>query len=151
MNIIARFSGVILIVCLALAGVVSCTGTKETQVGGTSGEETAPGGVYEEPIPGAVVEPVNINTATVAELMVIPGMDQATAQNIVQYREVNGPFDSVDSLLNVSGVDEQRLDSIRDWVTVEEPGVIEEGTPIPQEEPSAPEQDSGDVFQNGEY
>lgn len=142
----AYITGVILIVFLALAGVVSCTGSQEREVGGAYGEETAPGGVYEEPMPGVVIEPVNINNATVAELMAIPGMDQTTAQNIVQYREVNGPFDSVDGLLNVSGVDDQRLNSIRDWVTVEEPGAIQEEVPIPQE-PSSPEQDSGDVFQ----
>ena len=91
-----------------------------------------------------VIEPVNINSATVAELMAVPGMDQTTAQNIVQYREVNGPFDSVDGLLNVSGIDEQRLNSLRDWITVEEPGVIEEGPAVP------PAQDRGGVFENGD-
>src|SRR5690554_944113 len=100
-------TGLILVVLLALGGITSCTGTQEQEVGGTYGEDTAPGGAYEEPTPGVVIEPVNVNSATVSELMAIPGMDQTTAQNIVQYREVNGPFDSVDGLLNVSGMDQQ--------------------------------------------
>ena len=143
-------AGVILILLFTLGSMISCTGTQEQEVGGTYGEETAPGGVYEEPTPGVVIEPVNINTATVAELMAVPGMDQATAQNIVQYREVNGPFDSVDGLLNVSGINEQRLDSLRDWVTVEEPGAMEEGPGAIEEEPAPPAQDRGGVFENGD-
>ncbi len=144
-------AGVILILLFTLGSMTSCTGTQEQEVGGTYGEETAPGGVYEEPTPGVVIEPVNINSATVAELMAVPGMDQTTAQNIVQYREVNGPFDSVDGLLNVSGIDEQRLNSLRDWITVEEPGVMEEGPGVIEEGPAVPPaQDRGGVFENGD-
>lgn len=143
-------AGVILILLFALGSMTSCTGTQEPAVGGTYGEETAPGGVYEEPTPGVVIEPVDINTATVAELMAVPGMDQTTAQNIVQYREVNGPFDSVDELMNVSGVDEQRLNSLRDWITVEESGVMEEEPGVIEEGPAPPAQDRGGVFENGD-
>ncbi len=143
-------AGVILILLFTIGSMTSCTGTQEQEVGGTYGEETAPGGVYEEPTPGVVIEPVNINSATVAELMAVPGMDQTTAQNIVQYREVNGPFDSVDGLLNVSGIDEQRLNSLRDWITVEEPGVMEEGPDAIEEGPAPPAQDRGGVFENGD-
>ncbi|MFA5652575.1 MAG: helix-hairpin-helix domain-containing protein [Desulfomonilia bacterium] len=143
-------AGVILILLFTLGSMTSCTGTREQEVGGTYGEETAPGGAYEEPTPGVVVEPVNINTATVAELMAVPGMDQTTAQNIVQYREVNGPFDSVDGLLSVSGIDEQRLDSLRDWVTVEESGVMEEEPGAIEEKPVPPARDRGGVFENGD-
>lgn len=143
-------AGVILILLFTLGNMTSCTGTQEQEVGGTYGEETAPGGVYEEPAPGVVIEPVNINTATVAELMAVPGMDQTTAQNIVQYREVNGPFDSVDGLMNVSGIDEQRLNSLRDWISVDEPGGMEEGPGAIEEEPAPPARDRGGVFENGD-
>ncbi|HPX18885.1 Helix-hairpin-helix motif protein (modular protein) [anaerobic digester metagenome] len=143
-------AGAILILLFMLGSMTSCTGTQEKEVGGTYGEETTPGGGYEEPTPGVVIEPVNINTATVDELMAVPGMDQTTAQNIVQYREVNGPFDSVDGLLNVSGIDEQKLDSLRDWITVEEPGVMEEEPGVIEEEPVPPAQDRGGVFENGD-
>jgi competence ComEA-like helix-hairpin-helix protein len=142
-------TGMVLAVFMALCCLASCTGTQEQEVGGTY---TGPGGAYEEPAPGVAVEPVDINSATVADLMTVPGMDQVTAQNIVQYREVNGPFDSVDGLLNVSGVDEQRLDSLRDWITVREPGAGQQDMEMPSQDEQTPTwQDRGDVFHNGEY
>ncbi|MFY9398125.1 MAG: helix-hairpin-helix domain-containing protein [Desulfomonilia bacterium] len=140
-------AGIVLALLTALFCLASCSGTQEREVGGPY---PGPGGTYEEP--GVAVEPVDINSATVADLMTVPGMDQVTAQNIVQYREVNGPFDSVDGLLNVSGIDEQRLDTLRDWITVMEPGTGQQDMEMPSQDESAPiEQDPGDVFHNGEY
>lgn len=61
---------------------------------------------------------VDVNTASAQELQSVPGIDQTLAQNIVSYREANGPFASVDDLLKVSGMDQQKLDSIRSSITV---------------------------------
>jgi competence protein ComEA len=65
------------------------------------------------------VEKINVNTATAEEMQIIPGMDQALAQSIIQYREANGPFQSVDELTQVQGIDDQKLQSMQDFVTAE--------------------------------
>lgn len=61
---------------------------------------------------------VDLNTATVQQLQKVPGIDGMLAQNIVAFRDANGPFTSVDDLLKVSGMDQQKLSALRDYVTV---------------------------------
>ncbi len=65
---------------------------------------------------GAVV--VNINTADVDELTLIDGIGPTKADAIVKYRLENGPFESVDELLNVSGIGQSTLQKIYPHVTV---------------------------------
>lgn len=62
--------------------------------------------------------PVNINTATSAELQQVPGIGPATAQKILQMRKSYGPFKSVDDLLAIRGFGEKRLDKMRKYLTV---------------------------------
>ena len=64
-------------------------------------------------------KPVDINTASVQELVEINGIGNAKAQAIVSYRDKNGPFASVDELRQVSGIGEKILERIRPQVTVE--------------------------------
>jgi competence protein ComEA len=61
---------------------------------------------------------VNVNTATAAELETLPGIGEVTAQAIIDYRTENGPFSSVDELLDVTGIGDVTLENIRDLVTV---------------------------------
>ncbi len=61
---------------------------------------------------------VNVNTATAAELEELPGIGEVISQRIVDYRTANGPFTSVDQLLDVSGIGDAILESIRELVTV---------------------------------
>ncbi len=62
--------------------------------------------------------PVDLNTADLGQLEALPGIGPATAQAIVDRRERNGPFRSVDDLLDVRGIGSAKLDAIRDLVRV---------------------------------
>jgi competence protein ComEA len=61
---------------------------------------------------------VNVNTATAVDLETLPGVGEVIAQAIVEYRTQNGPFSSVDQLLDVSGIGDATLETIRELVTV---------------------------------
>ncbi|MBM7620337.1 competence protein ComEA [Bacillus tianshenii] len=66
---------------------------------------------------GAVDKKVNINTATEEELTTLSGIGPSKAQAIIEYREENGLFKSVDDMLNVTGIGEKSLEKIRDEIT----------------------------------
>jgi len=61
---------------------------------------------------------VNLNIASAPELETLPGIGEVIAQRIVDHRTANGPFASVDQLLDVSGIGDAILESIRELVTV---------------------------------
>lgn len=61
---------------------------------------------------------VNINTATSDELQTLPRVGPATAAKIIEYRTANGPFTSVDQLLDVPGIGERTLANFRDQIRV---------------------------------
>src|SRR5262245_54927723 len=61
---------------------------------------------------------VDVNLADPTELEVLPGVGPATAAAIVEYREANGPFTSVDELIDVPGIGEAKLAALADLVTV---------------------------------
>lgn len=61
---------------------------------------------------------INVNTADAATLETLDGIGEVLAGTIVQYREENGPFTSVDQLEEVPGIGPSTLEAIRDQVTV---------------------------------
>ncbi|MEP0805173.1 MAG: ComEA family DNA-binding protein [Chloroflexota bacterium] len=61
---------------------------------------------------------VNINTASAFELETLPGIGPTLAQQIVKYREQNGPFLSTEDIINVSGVGPGTYERIKDLITV---------------------------------
>jgi competence protein ComEA len=61
--------------------------------------------------------PIRLNTATLEQLQEIPGVGPVTAQRIVEFREQNGPFRSVDELDAVPGIGPKRLEQMRELVT----------------------------------
>ena len=62
---------------------------------------------------------VNLNSADMELLKTLPGIGDVRAQAIVSYRDANGHFGSVDSLLDVNGIGAGIVENIRDLVTVE--------------------------------
>jgi competence protein ComEA len=67
---------------------------------------------------GAPGAKVNLNTATAEQLDTLPGVGPVTAQAILDWREENGRFGSIDDLLDVKGIGDATLAEIRDHVTV---------------------------------
>lgn len=61
---------------------------------------------------------VNINTATLEELMTLEGIGQTYAQRIIDYREANGPFTDIKQIKNVSGIGDKRYEAIKDFITI---------------------------------
>lgn len=61
---------------------------------------------------------ININTASADELQLLNGVGPSTANAIVQYREQNGAFASVEDLVNVKGVGEKKVAGLAEQVTV---------------------------------
>lgn len=75
-------------------------------------------------LPGEEIVPetaqlVNINTATAEELDTLPGIGPVLAERIVAYREENGPFQTEEDLLQVSGIGEAKLEELRGQITLE--------------------------------
>ena len=61
---------------------------------------------------------ININKATQTELETIPGIGPSTALKILNYREQNGKFSSVEDIKNVSGIGEAKYENMKDYITV---------------------------------
>lgn len=61
---------------------------------------------------------VNINTASAAELQALPGIGAVTAQKIIDYREKNGLFSTIEDLKDVSGIGDKKFEEIADKVCV---------------------------------
>lgn len=76
-------------------------------VGASAGAAGTPGG-----------SPIDLNRATAQELESLPGVGPATAAAIISHREAEGPFRSVEDLLDVRGIGEAKLESMRDLVVV---------------------------------
>ncbi|MBI2333749.1 MAG: ComEA family DNA-binding protein [Chloroflexi bacterium] len=76
-------------------------------------------------LPGATEEPssqnsqelININTASLEELDSLPGIGPTIAQRIIDYRDENGPFQTIEDLMNVSGIGPSTFDQIKDLIT----------------------------------
>lgn len=82
----------------------------------TAGEAAAPGG--DGAGDGGAAGPVNINSADVGELDELPGVGEATARAIVEDREKNGPFASVEDLMRVSGIGEKKFERLAGLICV---------------------------------
>lgn len=67
---------------------------------------------------GIVGGKVNLNLASIEELMTLDGVGEATAEKIIAYREEHGSFASIDELKEVSGIGEKKFEAVKDAITV---------------------------------
>lgn len=93
----------IVVLCLLLFVAVFCSVCYGTESGQTVEEWKRDHADEQRPLV------VNINTATVTELLALEGMDTETAENIVNYRDRLGRFATLDELGHVSGVSEEDI------------------------------------------
>ena len=61
---------------------------------------------------------VNINTADKDELMELPGIGESKADSIISYREDYGAFESIEEIMNISGIKEAAFEKLKDKITV---------------------------------
>ncbi|MDY0040403.1 MAG: ComEA family DNA-binding protein [Desulforhabdus sp.] len=102
------FFSILLVVALSLAGTNPVFGTSPTEVGKEVATQAAEQSTK-----------VNINTADQSQLESLPGIGPAIAQGIVEHRETQGAFKSVEELKQVKGIGDMKYEAIKDLVTVE--------------------------------
>jgi competence protein ComEA len=61
---------------------------------------------------------VDINTATLEQLDILPGIGPKTAQEIIDYRNANGPFARIENIMDVPGIGQATFGKIKDLITV---------------------------------
>ena len=59
---------------------------------------------------------IDINTATQAQLILLPGIGEELANRIIAYRTQNGPFASIVDLMNVEGIGKTKLENIQNYI-----------------------------------
>lgn len=62
------------------------------------------------------MEKVSINTASLEQLCTIPYVGEKTAQKIIDYRQENGPFQTLEDLMNVKGIGEKKFEKMKDYI-----------------------------------
>jgi comEA protein len=67
------------------------------------------------------LHPINLNTATSAQLQEVPGIGPVTADKILKMRKSYGPFKSVDDLRAIKGIGPKRLEKMRKYLMVGKP------------------------------
>lgn len=61
---------------------------------------------------------ININTATIEELMTLTGIGETKALAIIEYRKTNGNFNNIEDIMKVSGISESTYSKIKDSITI---------------------------------
>lgn len=61
---------------------------------------------------------ININNASLLELDSLPGVGEVTAQKIIDYREENTKFKSIEEIKNVKGIGENKFNNLKDYISI---------------------------------
>ncbi len=96
-----------IVTILAAALTVAATASAAPQAKKTGAAATA-----------SAAAPVNLNTATQAQLETLPGVGAASAKRILEYRQKNGSFKKIEELMNVKGIGEKSFLKLKPLITV---------------------------------
>jgi len=107
----------VLLMLLALAAMAVIPAAAAQQAKAQTPETKAARATKAAPAPAG---PVNINTATQAQLESLPGVGAKAAQRILDYRKQNGGFKKIEDLMNVKGFGEKTFLKLKPMLTVGE-------------------------------
>ena len=96
----------VLVAALTLCLVLGHAAVGSAQRKSANGKEAAPPAI------------VNLNTATSSQIATLPGVGDAAAKRIIEYREKNGGFKKIEELMNVKGIGEKSFLKLKPLVTV---------------------------------
>lgn len=71
------------------------------------------------PVAATEKQRINLNSATLEDLMILPKIGEVTAKRIIEYRATHGGFKSIEELINVKGIGAKTLERIKNEVSIE--------------------------------
>ncbi|HVT47917.1 MAG TPA: helix-hairpin-helix domain-containing protein [Vicinamibacterales bacterium] len=105
MMTITRMASALALACLFTTGLAAAQSTPAPKPARTVVQPQA-------------VAPLNLNTATAADLQTLPGVGPAMAARILEYREKSGGFKKIEDLMNVKGIGEKNFLKLKSLVVV---------------------------------
>lgn len=109
--------GVLLFLLIAFAGLIIEKFEKDAFIAETVATEDSV--IYKSESPAVVDGKININSADAEQLDTLRGIGETMAQRIIKYREDNGPFETIEEIMKVSGIGESKFEDIKDFICVE--------------------------------
>jgi competence protein ComEA len=100
---------ILLALVILIATVIAQSAVASPQAAKTAGAAKAK---------ATAASPINLNSASVAQLQTLPGIGASTAQRIVEYRQKNGSFKKIEELMNVKGIGEKSFLKLKPLITV---------------------------------
>jgi len=82
------------------------------------GESTAEYVPLQNGQPSQGKQTINLNTAAASELETLPGIGPSKAEAIIEYRETDGPYKSIEDLKNISGIGDKTFEKLKELISV---------------------------------